>query len=286
MSQLLTQQKEHRRKKRNKWLLKWGLALFLLLVIFGSLVFISRQPQFLIKTVELSGQTLVNSDEVVSASQNFLSGHYLGLFPRNNIIIYPKNSLQKFLKEKFKRIDTIQIKLIDFKKLEIIITEKKQQSLWCDGSPDGLPAPVASGTPETLSEKCYFLDDNGFIFSEAPNFSGDAYFKYYGNVSADAPIGQIYLSSSKTFQEMSDFVERVEQTTVTPVSVSAGDGGDFTMWLVGGGKIYFNYSESLSKTADNLKALLQTILSSNPTAISKIDYIDLRFGDKLYYKMK
>jgi len=100
------------------------------------------------------------------------------------------------------------------------------------------------------------------------------------------PIGQIYLTTSTVFQELSSFVEQVKQTIVTPVSVTASSSGDFLMRLSGGGQIYFNQSQPFGKSADNLKALLQTLQSSGPIDVSKIDYIDLRFGDKLYYKMK
>jgi hypothetical protein len=299
MSQLSIHQQEHRRKRRNWLLLRLGIILFFILAIFFGLVFLSRMQKFRITTVELSGEVLVVPDEVVFESGNFLSGYYIGLFPRNNFLIFPQSALQKFLKEKFKRIDTIQTKLSGFKKLEIIITERKQQALWCTSpagsvSPGSSPsdissagsAPPDSASSGSLSEKCYFLDDNGLIFSEAPNFSGDAYFKYYGGVNGDSPIGQTYLSTSTVFQEVSSFVQSVRQTVVTPVSVLVGNDGQFTMFLSSGGKIYFNQPDSLSKTADDLKVLLQTLSVSSSTSISNINYIDLRFGNKLFYKLK
>jgi hypothetical protein len=299
MSQLLIHQQEHRRKRRNKFLFRLGLILFFLLVIFLTLVFVSRMQRFRISDVELSGETLVSQNEVVEASDDFLSGYYLGLFPRDNAFIFPRAVLQNFLKEKFKRIDLIKIKLDGFKKLQIIISERQQQALWCAGSPDGFAE--ATSSSDLDRDKCYFLDDNGLIFSGAPSFSGNAYFKYYGGISigtspagslptdsasSGTPIGQTYLSTSTVFQDVSDFVQSIGQTSITPVSILAGDNGDFTMYLSTGGKIYFNQSEPLSKTADNLKALLQTLSESSSTSILNIDYIDLRFGDKLYYKMK
>jgi hypothetical protein len=192
--------------------------------------------------------------------------------------------------------------------------------LWCNStSPAGSASPALvapathspagsvpsgsspSGTPESAAEKCYFLDDNGVIFSEAPTFSGDAYFKYYGGVMGETPIGQTYLATTTVFQDVSNFVQSVSQTSLAPISVSAESDGGFTMQLSSGGKIYFNLSQPLSQTAGNLKALLQNLqisstllgssvptgsASSGSTSISNIDYIDLRFGDKLYYKMK
>jgi hypothetical protein len=73
---------------------------------------------------------------------------------------------------------------------------------------------------------------------------------------------------------------------IEPISVLAEDNGDFTMYLSTGGKIYFDQSQPFYQTETNLKALLQTFSSSSSTLIADIDYIDLRFGNKLYYKMK
>src|ERR1035437_5326421 len=124
MSQLSIHQQEHKRKRRNARLLKFGMVLFFILLIFFGLVALSRMQKFRITTIELSGQVLVVPDAVVSASNDFLSGYYFGLVPRNNFFLYPQSALQKFLKDKFKRIDTIQTKLSGFKKLDIIITER------------------------------------------------------------------------------------------------------------------------------------------------------------------
>ncbi len=302
MSQLLIQQKERRKRIRNRRILKFGVVLFLLSLVFLCLVFVSRLSRFRIETIGLSGQILVSPTEVISVTDDFLSGYYLGLFPRKNFLIYPNAALKKLLKEKFERIDTIQTQLVGFKKLEIIINERKQEALWCEDFSDQIPVATlastvsATGTteitdkndtmesPSDLSQKCYFLDDNGLIFSEAPTFSGDAYFKYYGDI-VGSPVGQTYLSTTTVFQSVTDFVEQIKKTSVVPVSVIASTSGDFTMQLSNGGKIYFNLSQSLSKSAENLKALLQNLVSSGNIDISKLDYIDLRFGDKLYYKI-
>ena len=285
MSQLSIHQKEHKIKRRNRLLLRVGLVFLAILIIFFTLVFVSRLQKFRITEVDLSGQTLVSPDDVVSATNSFISGYYLGLFPRNDAFIYPKSELENFLKENFKRINTIQIKLVGFKKMEIVITERQQQALWCDGS--GVPSGNASTTASSDSEKCYFLDDNGMIFSEAPNFSGDAYFKYYGGVSSSSPvIGQTYMASSSLFAEIGSFVQTVEGTSIEPVSVLVTPDGQFTLNLSSGGKIYFIQSQSFADSASNLKTLLQNLSSSSSTSVLNIDYIDLRFGNKLYYKMK
>ena len=281
-SQPLSHREEYLKKKRKAALIKYGLILLLCVTVFIGLVLISRIPKFRISTINLSGEILVSKDDVSNATKNFLSGNYIWLFPKNNFLLYPHNELEQMLKEKFQRINTISINIKNFQNLEIKITERNLNALWCDGVPSGgefgdAPAP----------EKCYFMDKNGLIFSEAPDFSGDAYFKYYGEVSAtNTPIGTKYIASADLFKDISNFITRVQDISLHPIYLINTEAGQFTLGLLGGGKIYIDTKDSLSKTADNLQALLGTISATTTFSALNFDYIDLRFGNKLFYKLK
>jgi hypothetical protein len=220
----------------------------------------------------------VTQPEIEKESLSFMSDSYFFVFPKNNSLIYPKKYLQEYLKERFKRIDTIKINRKDFTTLSIEITERKPIALWCD----------SSSLNASTSEKCYFLDDNGTIFVEAPYFSGNAYFRYYGLIGTSSPIvGAEYLASTTQFRSLSKFVSDVEYMSTTPIYLLSKENEEFTLILSTGAKIYFDMKEPLPKISSNLETLLHSgtfSTSSDPT--TSIDYIDLRFGNKLYYKMK
>lgn len=275
-SQPLSHKEEYAKKRRKKFLLKYGLILFIFVCLFFGLVFLSRMDRFRVSNIKLSGGSLVTESDVSEATKGFLLGNYLWFFPKNNDLLYPKDDLQIFLKDKFKRIDNISVSLNDFKTLNIVITERSLNSLWCDNLPD-------SG----LQENCYFMDGNGLIFTEAPQFSGDAYFKYYGLVpTSTLPIGSQYIVPTSLFKDFTEFIRRVDKLSLHPISLIAKDDGQFILNLSDGGSIYIGMKEPLSKTADNLEALLGTISATTTYSSLKIDYIDLRFGNKLYYKLK
>ncbi len=278
----LPKREEFLRKKRNKRLLKYGLFLFLIIFIIALTSYISHKPQIRISNVELSGEVLVTQSEIEYKSLQYLSGSYLWLFPKNNAGWYPRKGLENYLKELFKRIDTVDIHLKDFETLSVIITEKKPFAIWCDDV--GEPWQENTGTNKP---KCYFMDQISTIFSEAPEFSGDAYFKYYGLVTEINPIGTEYIASTTEFSEISDFVGKVKKLGIQPQYIIAKDNAEFSLVLLGGGQIYFDTKESLSKIADNLEALLKTSeLALNKSKILPVDYIDLRYGNKLFYKLK
>ena len=129
--------------------------------------YVAHRPQIRISKIELSGGVLVTQTDIEKSSFQYLKGSYLFLFPKNNTLWYLRDGLSNYLKENFKRIDTINIHRKDLKTLSIDIKERKPVAMWCEGLP-------------REEEECYFLDQNSTIFAKAPNFSGDAYFKFYG----------------------------------------------------------------------------------------------------------
>ena len=282
------QREEYLKKKRNRKLLRWVGAFFGLIFIIGGASYISHRPSIRISDVLLSGQVLVAEAEIKSETLSYLHGSYLWLFPKNNAFIYPRNDLIKNLKNEFKRIDTVNVHLKNFHTLAIDVTERKPVALWCDTLPGQDIPPVGQGTAHAGEpEHCYFMDGNSTIFAEAPQFSGDAYFKYYGTVFSEDPIGSYYISSSTKFLGMIDFVETARKLAIQPLYIVAKNAGEFSLVLHGGGQIYFDTKEPLSKIVSNLEALLRTpALKISLGQDLSIDYIDLRFGNKLFYKLK
>ena len=245
------------------------------LVIIVSVSYISHEPRIRIGKIELSGGVLVRQSDVESKSLEYLEGSYLWLFPKNNVFLYSRGGLEEYLKDEFKRIDTINIRRNDFQTLDIKITERKPTALWCDDKTSD-------------AEQCYFMDQNSAIFAPAPKFSGDAYFKYYGLVSTTSPIGNYYISSTTEFTEISYFIQKLKELSLGPQYLIPKGNEEFSVVLSGGGEIYFDVSkEPLSKVLANLEALLRTTeLSKNSKGNLPVEYIDLRYGNKLFYKLK
>lgn len=231
-----------------------------------------------IDSVELSGGVLVGHTDMQDEVLGFLSGSYVWLFPKNNAFLYPHDALETHLSEYFKRIDTVKVSLKNLRTLSVVITERKPEALWC-------------GTEG--SEHCYFMDNHSTIFAESPSFSGDAYFKYYGDLAVEGvngPLGGQYIASSTQFAELHLFVENIRTLGLRPEYLAASNTGtttpveQFTLMVSNGGKIYFDRREPLEQLFENLKALLRTPALAD--AWGRVEYIDLRYGNKVYYKLK
>jgi hypothetical protein len=279
---------EYLKKRRNKRLTRYGILLFLCICIVSLVSYIAHRPGIRISKVELHGQILVNPSELQVSALKFMDGSYFWLFPKDNFLWYPKTKLTHYLKDTFKRIDTIHVEKKGVDTIIVTIIERKPDALWCEGLPGGVQLGGSvtdreGGNTEDSSPKCYYMDSNGTIFDEAPNFSGDAYFKYYGLVEAENPIGQFYIASSTEFSDITHFVYETRKLNLDPQYIVAKSGGEFSLFIFGGGQIYFDVKAPLEKATDNLEALLRTPALKN---LSNLDYIDLRFGNKLYYKLR
>jgi cell division septal protein FtsQ len=269
----LTELKKHRRRAvLNKILL----ALFGLVAIFILLAFISRLNILNISQIEISGNKVVDTEALKGMVQEQITGKYLWLFPKTNILFYPKNNITNALQDKFKRLNSINLSIKN-KTLEISLSERIAQYTWCGNIP-----------PQTNNEQqCYFMDENGYIFDEAPYFSGAVYFKFYGVQSKSYFFKQ-------DFKQLIAFKDILIGFGFKPIALYITNNQDVEIFLSKGisststigPKIIFKIDADLQNVAENLEAALNTepLKSKFKNKYSSLEYIDLRFGNKVYDK--
>ena len=168
------------------------------------------------------------------------------------------------------------------------MSERTEKYTWCGLT---LPEEASLGTN---AQKCYFLDEDGYIFDEAPYFSGEVYFKFYGDVliNADNPLGAHFLKEN--FKQLVFFKNVLLDIGLKPAELYAGNDGDIEIFLSKGAfaaikpKIMLKADSNFQNAAENLEAALNTepLQSDLKNKYSSLLYIDLRFGNKVYYKFR
>jgi len=269
----LTELKKHRRRAI---LNKIFISFLGLLAIFGSLAYFSNFKSLNISQIEISGNKVVDTEAIKQVVGEQITGKYLWLFPKTNIFLYPKNNIKNTLQDKFKRLNNINLS-INNKTLEVSLGERVAKYTWC-------------GTilPQTNDEqKCYFMDENGYIFDEAPYFSGAIYFKFYGAQSESYFFKQ-------NFKQLITFKNVLISLGLKPVALYIINDGDVEIFLskeisstsTVGPKIIFKIDADLQNVAENLETALNTepLKSKFKNKYSSLLYIDLRFGNKVYDK--
>lgn len=259
-------------------------VIFLILLVGISLA--SKINKLNINEMKISGNVVVDSKTIETIVNDDLKGHYFWIFPKTNFLIYPKAKIINDLSTKYKRLKNISLNVINFRTLEITVNEYEGKYLYC-----GNVTPLLDSRSE---QKCYFMDSKGYIFDEAPYFSGELYFKFYGVVSGgqENPTGSYF--SANIFSKLITFKESIEKMDLKPLYIWINNQNEVYVNLSTLGiaplspSIIFRVDANYEKMAENLKAAITTepLLSKLKNNYKSLNYIDLRFGNKVYYKFK
>ena len=270
-SSILKKSRKSRTHKKFKKRSVIGVAVLvvcILLVIFFA--WLSTQERFLIKSVNIEGNNIVNRGEVLSTVQKNISGKYYFLFSKNNILLYPKSEIKDILFKKFKRIKSIDIKRKKTNNLNVYINEYLPKYLLCSKEP--------LVNTEDIKSNCYYLDKEGYIYAKAPSFSDNVFFKWNVKNINEINIGEFVLNKNE-FNKLVTLKQIIDGIGLSPTGINGMDDGDFAFMLDGGGKILFNIKQDSTRLVDTLDSVLGDIKKDK-----KFEYIDLRFGDKVFYK--
>lgn len=258
-----------RARRRHALLIRGVLAVFLILGAFTGAVALSRVDSLSVVAVNVRGASTVPVSDIESLVRDELSGNRLFLFPRSNIALYPKREIAAAVSALSPRIRSVSVARDDARAIGITVAERTPHALWCGNSP-------------AVAEPCYFLDETGVIFAESPEFSGDVFFRYFGPVEG-GPAGAAFLPGE--FPELDFFTRSVQEAEVKAVSLSVLDGPDAELTLSDGTRILFNRTHDLSGVLQNLSSVLGADIFRSQGALA-LDYVDLRFGNKVFYKFK
>lgn len=241
-----------------------GFAGAFLLVLFGIAVWFSHAPFLRVERITASGLSTVRLEALQALVREELGGNYGYLFSRNNILLYPKEEIVEVLREAFPQFKVVEVYAQDFSTLAVSVVERESTALWCDGS-------------------CYFMDEDGVVYAPAPRFNTSTYVTYRGSVSG-AKLPKQYLTP-EGFHTLSAFAGAIAQqeTGDTLIGVSVDDARDVRLRFESGFMLIYPLGES-SGDMYELYALARGSGPFENRPLSDFAYLDLRFGDKLYYK--
>ena len=231
-----------------------GAILIIYLLIYSDL--------FRIEQIEIQGTEMIAIEELDAAAANFLNGRKWLVLPQNNLFLLDKPALARRLHGDF-NLKQLTINR-SWKKIKVTVQEKISYLIIFNKS------------------NFYFADDAGQIISEiSQNKIGEYWHKFpILNVGEK----KIKINDQIVSAKEVDFILRLnEALLVTPIRAQGFEsGGEQEVNLVAkeGWRAYFDINVNLTASLDNLLLILKEKVKDQ----TKVEYIDLRFGDKVFYK--
>lgn len=249
-----------------------GIAALAVLVLFGALVALSWAPFLRVEQVSVLGVRALDAKELERVVRQELSGGWGYVFARSNIFLYPKQRIASELTESFPTIKTIAVQAEDFKSVVVTIAERQPVALWC-------------GESAASSTSCYFLDEDGLVYAPAAMYSGGVYQTYYGPLQ-NSGAGQGQFLTAEQFHSLPPLLESLQKSIPGPLqSVTVNQEGDVRAVFAGDFAVLFGVADSGGGVVERfLLALAASPFADR--ALSDFEYLDVRFGDKVYYKLK
>lgn len=267
------------KKKKLLWI-KSGAGVFVLVILLAIPPIISHLPAINIQSIEISGNEVITHDEIESYISEKISGNYFGIFSKSNILIYPETRTEKGLLQNFFRLESAEISFESLKSISVHVEERKPFAVWC--------ASTILDRVVTFHDDCYFIDKNGFVFSQAPKFTGNVYVRYYGLVKPDDTFASRQFFPSAEFKKVANFISQVSDMGFHITDAVLYEDTDVELYDISGGKILINTREDFALTFENFQSLLNDRISipNVEDFIKKLEYLDLRFGKKLFFKLR
>ena len=251
-----------KRNKKRKFL-KPFVLLFVPIGIVVGLVLALRADYLQIKNIEVTGAVSLSNDDIKNAVLESMGGAYLKVLPKSNIFLVDEKNLREVLLSEFGRLAGAEINKGLDGSLRVSVEERQTASIWC--STDGT---------------CFLMDNSGLLFARSSETDKQGKIIFGGNLKGD-PLLQTF----GTEEDMHNYFEmaRLLETggyAATKLFVESDEKAILNTPI---GKIIFSpREENITEAADNALLLIETEKQKNAETI--FDYIDTRFGNKLFYK--
>jgi cell division septal protein FtsQ len=284
--------KKGRDRARKRFKISIIFFCFALLVLFGVAIYLFHNERVVIQSIIVRGASVLDGSDIKKVTEKYLDGAYLYLFPKRSVFLYPKNQIASALLSDFARIEKVTVESEDLRTLVVTISERQPYALWCGDILDTLYSDTSEekivlegelrDDERKEAERCLVLDKGGIIYAYAPDDFTLPYIVFEGMLEVDDPIGTQFLTKDE-FGNIATLLSAIKSIGILPKRVQIADKHDFSVVLEENTKLKFRRDDDFSQVFANLEAsfISKEIDTDN---LENIEYIDLRFGNRLYVK--
>ena len=212
----------------------------------------------------MTGQAAISAEQVESLAATALAEKYFLIVPKSNFFIFDNENLEAILLKNFPRIETVRVDKKINGTLAIALKERRGDFLWC-----------------SAENVCFLMSRNGLIFAEASPAERQNQIIFKGNIT-DSPLMK-YFDNEVQMQKFSAVIRMFGDASIG-VNTVEFESADKIVFGTERGNIILNPLDELVEPVHNVLLLITDSVSKNPGV--EFEYIDARFGKKMFYKLK
>jgi hypothetical protein len=273
--------KGRRRRARQRTLIA---ALIVLVLIVGGGFASLWWTGIRIETIAVSGP---DSDAMKTIAMNDLAGRNAFFIPRNSMFFVPKKQIRADILRQFPDISALTVSLISTNAISIVSIPRQAALTWCGDTYNSNTTETvsdASSTPDSPGmPPCYSADAQGVIFAVLPpgdTASTDSlriYAPLAGMADASSPLGASIAQASYIPNAL-QFVKVIKSLGV-PIETLVLRSDEADLYAQSGTRITYVLGHE-EQTAQVAQAVFPSLNVNN----GSLEYVDLRFAGKAYYK--
>lgn len=240
-------------------------------VIVYELHALSYSPRFSFQHVIVMGAQFVPPDEVEALVRARLAESQRGFISGSTIFNYPKDDISAAIVNEFPRVSNVRLFKHSILSNEIVVElrERLPFARWCS---------------ENESALCYQMDDTGYIFdSEDILVPFITPYTFLGGLEASStPIGgTVAPGHMRGITALADVLGRSQYR---PTRIVIAKESDFSIETQDGLLLKFTYGSLPETLVRNLDLVFSSDALRGKEA--QVEYVDLRFGNRVYYRLK
>lgn len=252
-----------------KRLVFWFAGIGLLLLLFAAVIYVANLPALAVNSIDVSGRD-ASAEEIRQAVRTMLEGNLLLVIPRKNFFAVSGERIADELRRRFPEVASVRVNK-EFPHRIIIRAEKRHLwGVYCRREGTALPA------------GCAYLDVDGTVYEELESFAGWLLPVIYGSVPARLGEPAVPPGMLGFFGDAQAGLERIGAKLLV-LSFATSTPDDARLSLAEGWYLLVTRSRPVAEWMGTLRTVLEKEIGERRP---ELEYVDLRFGAKVFYKFK
>lgn len=263
----------------------WWSILVVFIVCLAVYLFLFL-PQIQVNNILVSGNNKIQTDEIKNIALKEINKNMFGFagvkINTKSILLINSSNIQNDILVKFSKISEVKVSRKFPDTLNVIIQERVPVAIFC-----GNPSEISG---QALLKDCYFMDEAGIIFESVDSEFVALENNYENNfaiIRQEIKSGQVSIGEQVINKTIIDAILNSEKMLKDNYKISITDALVTTPIRLNiktseNWQIYLDLQGDTNLQIAKLNLLLKNQISENDR--KALQYIDMRFKDRAYYK--